>query len=83
VAFNGATTPAGILLDLAARNVDLALLIALNPDTPDELLGVLRNNAELLVRFVVTARGQGASHPFLPDTSRALHPAVSRPHNSQ
>ncbi|WP_426939756.1 hypothetical protein [Pseudarthrobacter sp. S6] len=53
VAFNGAT-PTSVLVDLAGRSTDLALLVALNPDTPDEVLELLTNDAEPLVRFVAT-----------------------------
>jgi hypothetical protein len=58
VAFNGAT-PTSVLIELAGRSVDMALLVALNPDVPDEVLGALTKDAEPLVRFV--AKGVSTS----------------------
>jgi hypothetical protein len=51
VAFNGSTPPA-LLMDLAARSVDLAILVALNPDTPDDLLAVLAADTEPIVQHI-------------------------------
>lgn len=51
VAFNGATQP-DVLVDLAGRSIDLALIVALNPDTPAELLGALSADPEPLVRYI-------------------------------
>jgi hypothetical protein len=41
--FNGATLPS-VLVDLTGRSIDLALLVALNSDTPDDGLGALAND---------------------------------------
>ncbi|MUU73524.1 hypothetical protein [Pseudarthrobacter sp. GA104] len=82
VAFNGAT-PAGVLLDLAARSVDLALLVALNPDTPDEVLDVLTNDAEPLVRFVANGMSTRRLASISAGTSRASLPTVGHPHSCQ
>ena len=82
VAFNGAT-PAGVLLDLAARSVDLALLVALNPDTPDEVLDVLTNDAEPLVRFVANGMSTRRHASISAGTSRASLPTVGHPHSCQ
>lgn len=82
VAFNSAT-PAGVLLDLAARSVDLALLVALNPDTPDEVLDVLTNDAEPLVRFVANGMSTRRLASISAGTSRASLPTVGHPHSCQ
>jgi hypothetical protein len=76
VAFNGAT-PTSVLLDLAARGIDLALLVALNPDTPDNVLGALTNDAEPLVRFVATGMSTSRLASISVDTSRATLPTVA------
>lgn len=78
VAFNGAT-PAGVLLDLAARSVDLALFVALNPDTPDEVLDVLTNDTEPLVRFVANGMSTRRLASISAGTSRASLPTVGHP----
>ncbi|MFF1880317.1 hypothetical protein ACFVVC_02445 [Pseudarthrobacter sp. NPDC058196] len=82
VAFNGAT-PAGVLLNLAARSVDLALLVALNPDTPDEVLDVLTNDAEPLVRFVANGMSKRRLASISAGTSRASLPTAGHPHSCQ
>lgn len=51
VAFNGSTEPE-VLLDMAGKSIDLALLVALNPDTPDVVLMRLSQDAEPLLRYV-------------------------------
>lgn len=58
VAFNSATSPE-VLSDLANSAVDLALLVALNPDAPSPTLDALVDSHEALVRFVAEgARAQ-------------------------
>ncbi|SEI96313.1 Leucine rich repeat variant [Arthrobacter sp. yr096] len=51
VAFNGAT-PADLLIDLASNSVDLAVLVAMNPDVPQDVLRALSQDTNPLVRFV-------------------------------
>ncbi len=51
VAFNGAT-PADLLIDLAGNNVDLAVLVAMNPDVPQDVLCALSRDSNPLVQFV-------------------------------
>lgn len=53
VAFNRATAPE-VLAELAGRSVDLALLVAFNPDTPISILNALSNDADRLVGHVAT-----------------------------
>lgn len=62
VAFNGAT-PQDLLVELAGRSVDLAILVAMNPDVPREVLGALGQDSSPLVRFV--ADGYLQSHRVL------------------
>ncbi|WP_139146571.1 hypothetical protein [Arthrobacter sp. SW1] len=69
VAFNGAT-PARVLADLAGRSIDLALVVALNPDAPDEVLELLADDAEPLVRFVATGMRLGRRASVSAGTSR-------------
>lgn len=54
VAFNSAT-PASVLLDLAHRGIDLALLVALNPDAQPETVAALARDDESLVAHVASA----------------------------
>ena len=51
VAFNGAT-PIDLLADLAGRSSDLALLVALNPDAPTQILDALAEDRDPLIKFV-------------------------------
>lgn len=51
VAFN-AGTPVDVLAELAGRSIDLALLVAFNPDAPDGILGILVDDEDPLVQFV-------------------------------
>ncbi|WP_432245632.1 hypothetical protein ACRB8A_03865 [Arthrobacter sp. G.S.26] len=51
VAFNEAT-PLDLLVDLAGRSVDLAVLVAMNPDVPRDVLDALSYDRSPLVRFV-------------------------------
>jgi hypothetical protein len=51
VAFNGAT-PRDLLVELAGRSVDLAIVVAMNPDVPRDVLGALGQDSNPLVRFV-------------------------------
>lgn len=50
VAFNGAT-PENLLVELAGRSIDLAILVAMNPDVPDIILDDLAKDANPLIRF--------------------------------
>lgn len=65
VAFNGATTPE-VLIDLAGRSIDLALMVALNPDVPDEVLASLASDTEPLLRYIATGRQLMRSSPGAP-----------------
>lgn len=76
VAFNGATPPA-ILKSLARTGVDLAILVALNPDTPTEILDELTEDAEPLVRHVATS-ARALRVPLVRDGSRTRHLAADR-----
>ncbi|WP_176484206.1 hypothetical protein [Glutamicibacter sp. BW80] len=61
VAFNG-STPTEVLVRLAGQSVDLALLVALNPDVSVKLLDALAEDAEPLVGCVaVGARSERAA----------------------
>lgn len=51
VALNS-STPAALLVELAGRSVDFALLVSLNPAVPDNVLDALAADGEALVRFV-------------------------------
>ncbi len=51
VALNGAT-PAPVLARLAGQSLDLAILVAMNPDTPLEVLEALAHDGNPVVRFV-------------------------------
>lgn len=55
VALNRATPPA-LLSKLAGRGIDLAVLVALNPDTPMSILHALSEDHEPLVRHVAAKR---------------------------
>lgn len=55
VAFNG-KTPADVLAGLAGRSIDLAIMVALNPDVPDDVLAALSHDGEPLLRYVATGR---------------------------
>lgn len=76
VAFNGAS-PTSVLVDLAGRSIDLALLVALNPDTPDEVLDLLANDSEPLVRFMATGMRTRRRALITPITSHASRPTVA------
>lgn len=54
VAFNGATPPA-VLAQLAGQGIDLALVVALNPDAPPEVLDALAQDHEPAVRFAAAS----------------------------
>jgi hypothetical protein len=51
VAFNGATSPR-ILAELAGKSTDLALLVAMNPDTSMVFMDALVENGDPLVSYV-------------------------------
>lgn len=57
VAFNGAT-PEDLLVELAGRSIDLAILVAMNPDVPDIILDDLAKDANPLIRFVANRSRQ-------------------------
>ena len=67
IAFNSGT-PIDVLADLAGRSLDLALLVAFNPDAPDEILGALVDDDDPLVKWV--AREVVASRPALASGAR-------------
>ena len=46
------SAPAELLVELAGRSVDFALLVSPNPGAPDEVLDALAADGEALVRFV-------------------------------
>ena len=50
VAFNGAT-PSSVLSELADRGIDLAILVALNPDTQPEILDRLGQDDDFLISY--------------------------------
>ncbi|WP_290163610.1 hypothetical protein [Microbacterium sp. APC 3901] len=54
VAFNGATS-IEVLADLAGRSRDMALLVALNPDVPSQILDALVEDRDPLIKFVAEA----------------------------
>lgn len=76
VAFNRATPPA-ILKSLARTGVDLAILVALNPDTPTEILDELTGDAEPLVSHVATS-ARAVRVPLVRGGSRTRHLAADR-----
>lgn len=51
VAFNGAS-PTYLLAELAGRSVDLAILVAMNPDANEAILRALADDGDPTVRFV-------------------------------
>ncbi|MFE4079246.1 hypothetical protein [Paenarthrobacter sp. YIM B13468] len=53
VAFNGATPPE-VLVELAGSRMDLALIVALNPDVPIGILDALVGDPDPLVNFVAS-----------------------------
>lgn len=60
VAFNGATPP-DLLVELAGRSIDLAILVAMNPDVPREVLDAMAQDRSPLVRFVAKGFLQSGS----------------------
>jgi hypothetical protein len=71
VAFNGAT-PATLLAELAGRSIDLAILVAMNPDVPGAVLDALAKDSNPLVRFVATGSRQAHFIPSSGNTQGAL-----------
>jgi hypothetical protein len=71
VAFNGAT-PGTLLAELAASSIDLAILVAMNPDVPGAVLDALAQDGNPLVRFVATGSRQARVIPRSGNTQRAL-----------
>ncbi|MCM0618042.1 hypothetical protein MOD31_18620 [Paenarthrobacter sp. TYUT067] len=74
VAFNSATPP-DLLIELAGRSIDLAVLVAMNPDVPREVLGALGRDSSPLVRFV--AKGYLRSRGVLSSGTTPTGPAGS------
>ncbi|MBB5642761.1 hypothetical protein [Cryobacterium roopkundense] len=54
VAFNGVTPPE-VLAALAGRSIDLALLVAMNPDAPVGVMDALVEDEDPLVGYIATA----------------------------
>lgn len=67
IAFNGAT-PATLLAELACQSVDLAVLVAMNPDVPAAVLDVLTRDGSPLVRFVANGSRQARVIPVSGNT---------------
>lgn len=66
VAFNSATPPE-VLIELAGSRMDLALIVALNPDVPIGVLGALVGDPGPLVNFVASGvRAEGERLPEHP-----------------
>lgn len=57
VAFNG-STPGDLLVELAGRSIDLAILVAMNPDAPGAVLDALAQDCEPLIRYVAESGRQ-------------------------
>jgi hypothetical protein len=51
VAFNGATPPE-VLAELAGRSIDLALLVAMNPDVPIGIIDALVGDGDPLLGYI-------------------------------
>lgn len=67
IAFNGAT-PATLLAELAGQSIDLALLVAMNPDVPGAVLDALTRDGNPLVRFVANGSRQARVVPVSGNT---------------
>jgi hypothetical protein len=69
VAFNSATPPE-VLIKLAGSRMDLALIVALNPDAPIGILNALVGDPDALVNFVASGvraeRERQLEHPHPP-----------------
>lgn len=73
VALNGAT-PAPVLAQLAGQSIDLAILVAMNPDTPLEVLDALAQDGNPVVRFVAdSAQEDRATAIAGPDAHRSAN----------
>lgn len=70
VAFNGAT-PGPLLAELAGQTIDLAVLVAMNPDVPDAILDALARDGSPLVRFVANGSRQTRTVPVSRNTQGA------------
>lgn len=77
VAFNGAT-PAVLLAEIAGRGIDLALLVAMNPDVPSAVLDALARDGNPLVRFVANGSRQARVVSVSGNTQRALEQVRQR-----
>jgi hypothetical protein len=71
VAFNGAT-PESLLTELAGRSIDLAILVAMNPEVPDAVLDALGRDSSPVVRYVANGTRQAHAIPSSLNTPRAL-----------
>ncbi|TFD35949.1 hypothetical protein E3T40_07260 [Cryobacterium sp. TMT1-19] len=79
VAFNGAT-PQDVLAELAGRSIDLALLVAMNPDAPIGIIDALVGDGEPLVGYVAAGvmatraalTGGGSEGAFACDTATPM-----------
>lgn len=71
VAFNGAT-PERLLAELASRSIDLAVLVAMNPDVPATVLEALAQDSNPLVRFVANGTRQSRVLPSDESTQKEL-----------
>lgn len=87
VAFNSATPPE-VLVDLAGRGIDLALLVAMNPDAPIGILDALAQDGDPLVGYVATgirgtratlASGASAGAPTLLEAEAEAEACSDRP----
>jgi hypothetical protein len=81
VAFN-ASTPNDSLIELARQGIDLALLVASNPDAPDDVLAVLATDTEPLVQYVAAGmllarQARALSVPSSEEGTGAVPMAVS------
>lgn len=70
VAFNGAT-PETLLAELAGRGIDLAILVALNPDVSSAVLNALAQDRNPLVRFTAGGIRQARALTSSADTRSA------------
>ena len=73
VAFNSATPPE-VLIDLAGRRIDLALLVAMNPDAPLGIVDALTQDGDPLIGYVAT--GMRATRAALTAGTSAGTPRV-------
>ena len=84
VAFN-TSTPPDLLVELAGRGIDLALLVALNPGAPLEIIDSLVTDDDPLVAHVASGcqRARAALMGDGPSTRRAAISMRDSDHESQ